>query len=137
MVTSAKRNAAVVCRPLQRELYACRQKLPGRKNARPGIAARFAAVFPPSVSPLSLALQNIEEVVDAEGGKPALITLLNFNSPPQRPATALRFAARIAAVPLLKFAILTGTYVALWPQFPQSCRKSLGSAATQIKRQDS
>jgi len=136
-VKIAQRNAAVSCCRLQKSVNACRQKLLCRVTALQSIAARFAAVFPPSVSPLSLALQNIEEVVDAEGGKPALITLLNFNSPPQRPATALRFAARIAAVPLLKFAILTGTYVALWPQFPQSCRKSLGSAATQIKRQDS
>jgi len=45
-------------------------------------AARFAEVFPPSNTPLSLALQNKEEVFDLEGGKPSLITLLNFDSPP-------------------------------------------------------
>lgn len=82
IVKIAQRNAAVVCRPLQREPYTFRQKTPGQENARPGIAVRFATVFPPSVFPLSLALQNIEEVVDAEGGKPALITLLKYHSPP-------------------------------------------------------
>ena len=62
------------------------------------IAVRFGEVFPPSSNPPSLPLQAKEEAVDFEGGKPSLITLLIFDSPPaQKP------------VPLSKIAILPET----------------------------
>jgi len=91
-------------------MEACRQKAPPKVSNTSKVAARFAAVFPPSNTPLSLALQNYEEAVYFEGGKPALITLLNSNSPPGIWKHHKGVGRVQCLVPLLEFAILTGTY---------------------------
>jgi len=68
------------------------------------IAASFAEVFPPPYLPLSLAIQNKDEVFDHGRGKPSLKNLLKINSPPRKSKHHKGVGRAHSVVPLLIFA---------------------------------
>jgi len=74
-----------------------------------------------------LALQNKEEGLHCEGGKPSLITLLKFDSPPQRPKTFAALCLGYAVVPLSNFANTARTSGSCKPDKVGSFRKALYS----------